>query len=79
MLAACAHKQPPPAVIYPKTLGGAAWLLEDLAGRGVIDNSHATLQFMADGKVAGTGGCNRYSGSWRSRDCRSSSPRWHPP
>jgi heat shock protein HslJ len=50
-------------VIDPKNLGGTPWLLEDLAGRGVIDNSHVTLQFMADGKVAGSGGCNRYSGS----------------
>ena len=63
LLAACAHKQPAPAVIDPKSLGGAAWQLEDLAGRGVIDNSRVTLQFVADGKVAGSGGCNRYSGS----------------
>jgi putative lipoprotein len=49
-------------VISPKTLGDATWLLEDLAGRGVIDNSHVTIQFLADGKVAGSGGCNRYSG-----------------
>lgn len=46
-----------------KTLAGPTWLLEDLAGRGVIDNSHVTLQFLADGKVAGSGGCNRYNGS----------------
>ena len=63
LLAACAPKQPVLVVIDPKTLGGAAWLLEDLAGRGVIDNSRTTLQFLADGKVAGSGGCNRYSGS----------------
>jgi len=63
ILAACAHKQPAPTVIDPKSLGGAAWQLEDLAGRGVIDNSHVTLQFMTDGKVAGSGGCNRYSGT----------------
>lgn len=63
LLGACAHKQPAPAVIDPKTLSGATWLLEDLAGRGVIDDSHVTLQFLVDGKVAGSGGCNRYSGS----------------
>jgi len=62
LVAACSHKAPPPVVISPKTLGGATWQLEDLAGRGVIDNSHTTLQFLADGKVAGSGGCNRYSG-----------------
>ena len=63
MLAACGHKDPAPLpVVSPKSLGGAPWLLEDLAGRGVIDNSHTTLQFLADGKVTGSGGCNRYSG-----------------
>jgi putative lipoprotein len=63
LLAACGSKQAPPTPVSPATLGGAAWQLEDLVGRGVIDNSHVTLQFMADGKVAGSGGCNRYSGS----------------
>lgn len=63
LLAACSHKDPPPAVISPRSLLGAPWLLEDLTGRGVIDNSHVTLQFLADDKVAGSGGCNRYSGS----------------
>ena len=64
LLAACAHKRPAPVVIPdPRSLGGAAWLLEDLTGRGVIDNSHVTLQFLANGKVAGSGGCNRYTGS----------------
>ena len=49
-------------VVSPRSLGGAPWLLEDLAGRGVIDNARTTLQFMADGKVGGSGGCNHYSG-----------------
>jgi len=63
MLAACAPKQPTPVVIDATTLGGVTWLLEDLAGRGVIDNSHVTIEFLPDGKVAGSGGCNRYNGS----------------
>jgi len=63
LVAACGSKQSTPTPVSPVTLVGAAWQLEDLAGRGVIDNSHVTLQFMADGKVAGSGGCNRYSGS----------------
>lgn len=49
--------------VTPATLGGATWLLEDLTGHGVIDNSHVTLEFKTDGKVSGSGGCNRYSGS----------------
>lgn len=60
-LAACSHKPVP--VVEPKSLGGAPWQLEDLLGRGVIDNSHVTLQFMPSGKVSGRGGCNTYTGS----------------
>ena len=62
VLGACSQKQPVTAV-DPKSLGGAPWVLEDLLGRGVIDNSHTTLQFMSSGKVSGRGGCNNYTGS----------------
>jgi len=44
-------------------LKGTAWQLEDLGGRGVIDNSMVTLEFPEAGRVAGRGGCNRYFGS----------------
>ena len=47
----------------PAALAGATWRLDDLAGRGVIDNSHVTIEFLPDGNVTGSGGCNRYSGS----------------
>lgn len=40
-----------------------AWLAEDIAGGGVIDNLQTTLEIAADGKVSGNGGCNRFSGS----------------
>lgn len=63
LLAACGSKQPAPVPVSPATLGGAAWQLEDLVGRGVIDNSMVTLQFMPSGKVSGRGGCNNYTGS----------------
>ena len=39
------------------------WLAEDIAGGGVIDNVQTVLEFHADGKVSGTGGCNRFGGS----------------
>jgi heat shock protein HslJ len=44
-------------------LSGSEWLLEDLAGNGVIDNAQATLAFPGEGKVSGHGSCNRFSGS----------------
>ena len=44
-------------------LTGTAWQLEDLGGRGVIDNSMVTLEFPEAGRAAGRGGCNRFFGS----------------
>ncbi len=40
-----------------------SWLAEDIKGGGVIDRLQTTLQLGADGKVTGTGGCNRYMGT----------------
>ncbi|MGP1691963.1 MAG: META domain-containing protein [Giesbergeria sp.] len=42
------------------------WAIEHIAGAGVIDNSHATLQFFADGRLAGSATCNRIIGSYTS-------------
>ena len=39
------------------------WWVEDIDGKGVIDMSHTTLQFLKQGGVAGDTGCNRYRGS----------------
>ena len=47
---------------------GREWFIEDIAGAGVIDNSHATLLFLADGRLAGSTGCNRLIGSYRSSE-----------
>ena len=44
------------------SLTGSEWLLEDLAGAGVIDNVQATLAFAEAGKVSGKGSCNRFFG-----------------
>ncbi|MDQ2780823.1 MAG: META domain-containing protein [Pseudomonadota bacterium] len=46
---------------------GRAWRVEDIAGGGVIDDSHATLLFTADGRLAGSAGCNRIIGSYQSQ------------
>ncbi len=42
-------------------LTGPAWVVEDIDGVGVVDRSHATLEFVADGRVSGDGSCNRYN------------------
>ena len=39
------------------------WWVEDIAGKGVVDRSHTTIQFAEDGKVVGSTGCNQYFGS----------------
>lgn len=44
----------------PAALFGATWLAEDIDGGGVIDNAQTTFSVSSDGKVSGSGGCNRY-------------------
>jgi putative lipoprotein len=46
-------------------LADSKWLVEDISGRGVIDNLQTTLEFGADGRVDGRAGCNRWTASWR--------------
>ena len=46
---------------------GAEWVIEDIAGGGVIDSSHASLQFLPDGRLAGSASCNRIIGSYQSK------------
>jgi len=45
-------------------LVGDEWMIEDIAGGGVIDSSHASLKFMPDGRLAGSATCNRLLGSY---------------
>lgn len=42
-------------------LTGPAWVVEDIAGGGVIDASRVTLDFRPDGSLAGRASCNRYT------------------
>ena len=46
------------------TLQGQEWVIEDIASAGVIDNSHAALEFLPNGRLAGSTGCNRMLGSY---------------
>jgi heat shock protein HslJ len=52
-----------PATASAATLVGTEWLLEDLAGRGVLDRVPASLGFPEAGRVAGLLSCNRFNGS----------------
>ena len=43
-------------------LAGSTWLVEDVMGAGVVDRVQSTLQPMPEGRIAGSGGCNRFTG-----------------
>jgi heat shock protein HslJ/membrane-bound inhibitor of C-type lysozyme len=43
---------------------GAAWVIEDIGGAGIVDRSRATLRFGDDGKVGGRASCNIFTGSY---------------
>jgi putative lipoprotein len=45
-------------------LVGPDWIVEDIAGRGVVDRSRTSMRFGTDGRVTGLGGCNRYNGGF---------------
>lgn len=49
----------------PKSLlVGEEWVVEDINGGGVIDNSRASLRFEEDGRVNGRGSCNTYNADY---------------
>jgi putative lipoprotein len=41
---------------------GATWRVEDISGRGVIDNAQTTLRIEPDGTASGSTGCNQFHG-----------------
>jgi heat shock protein HslJ len=47
------------------SVAGTQWLLEDLAGRGVLDRLQSTLRFAQTDRVSGRAGCNDFSGPIR--------------
>lgn len=44
-------------------LTGTEWVLTDLAGTPALPGGKATLAFPEEGRVAGSGSCNRFTGS----------------
>ena len=49
----------------PDELLGPEWVVEDIAGQGLIDASRVTLNFDAEGRVYGKASCNGYSGQYQ--------------
>ncbi len=49
---------------------GHEWVIEDIAGRGVIDMSYASLVFLEEGRLAGNATCNRILGNYKISDRR---------
>jgi heat shock protein HslJ len=64
-LAACATTEASPNKPSLTALQGSEWRVEDIGGRGVIDNSPATLLFGADGNLSGSATCNRLIASYQ--------------
>lgn len=43
---------------------GVEWVVEDLAGAGIIDSSRMTVEFFDESRLAGRASCNRYGGQY---------------
>lgn len=48
----------------PAGLVGPAWVVEDIAGRGVVDRLRTDISFSEEGRAFGSGGCNRFTGGY---------------
>ncbi len=46
-------------------LSGTEWVVEDIAGAGIIDRSRVTLNFETDGQLYGLASCNNYRGQYQ--------------
>lgn len=45
-------------------LTGADWQIEDIAGNGIVNSAQITIAFSPDGRIAGTTGCNSFTGGY---------------
>ncbi|MFN8483274.1 MAG: META domain-containing protein [Anaerolineae bacterium] len=58
-------KTPAPTVAPAATMGGTSWTLAEMSGKPPISSPKpVTMQFDAEGRVAGSAGCNQYSASY---------------
>ncbi|WP_316897057.1 META domain-containing protein [Pseudodesulfovibrio indicus] len=66
-LAACGSHESAPAMsedAFRQALVGKTWTLARIVNREFDVDPPMTLQFTADGKVAGFGGCNNFTGTY---------------
>ena len=61
VLAACAS---PASQTGGGDLTGSVWGLTELTGKPLVAGTGISAEFSADGKVSGSAGCNRYSGTY---------------
>lgn len=47
-------------------LEGGIWQIEDINGAGIVDASRVEIAFDGDGRLSGTGGCNRFFAGYES-------------
>ena len=62
VLAACVS--PTPMWESKGDLTASPWVLSRLMDKDPLPNTNITIQFTSDGKVSGSTGCNRYSGTY---------------
>lgn len=51
-----------------ESLSGTEWSLVTVQGMEVLDGTSVTMLFAEDGQLTGSGGCNRYNGTWEAGD-----------
>lgn len=67
LLASCASATPgatPSVKADEGNLVGVTWLLEDLGGKAPVADTIVTVHFAGDGTLFGSGGCNRFGGTY---------------
>lgn len=66
VLGGCSSHEAPPMTedVLKKELFGKVWKVQDLFNRDVMGDNDLTLEFLEDGTVKGSGGCNNFSGKY---------------
>lgn len=64
LLGGCAGSATPSAQSDPADLVGVTWLLTEVGGAEPVEGAPVSVRFGEDGTVSGSGGCNRFSGTY---------------